>query len=59
MFADVFARSVTSVPPLAAPSGTIVNVSTETQLQAAVASLCVEFNDRPRARHISLTKRCG
>jgi uncharacterized protein (DUF2147 family) len=33
------ARSVSSVPPLAAPPGTIVNVSTEPQLQAAISQL--------------------
>jgi len=33
------ARSVNQVPPLAAPPGTVVNVSTEPQLQAAVAQL--------------------
>jgi hypothetical protein len=32
-------NSVTSVPPLPAPSGTIVNVSTEAQLQSAVAGI--------------------
>jgi len=35
----VFARSATSIPPLPAPSGTVVNVSTESQLQAAVSHL--------------------
>jgi len=34
-----FAASVIPVPPLPAPSGTVVNVSTESQLQAAVSRL--------------------
>ena len=34
--AIAFARSTTSPPPLPAPSGTVVNVSSESQLQAAV-----------------------
>jgi len=35
--AAVQARSVNSVPPLPAPSGTVVTVSTEAQLQSAVS----------------------
>src|SRR4051812_27292172 len=34
-----FAGPATPAPPLPAPTGTIVNVSTEAQLQAAVAGL--------------------
>jgi hypothetical protein len=37
--APVVAASVDSVPPLAPPTGAVVNVSTESQLQQAVASL--------------------
>lgn len=37
--AAAHARSTASPPPLAAPSGTVVNVSTEPQLQAAIGNL--------------------
>src|SRR5919109_416302 len=37
--APAFARSTASPPPLVAPTGTIVNVATESELQGAVSAL--------------------